>query len=207
MDFSEVERACNYTFKNKELLRRALTLSSYDNDFNNQSMECLGDALLAFIVAEKYFSEGATEGQITEKKRRLLSDEALAPLSERLKIASSLICGKGDTNNKKAIPSAYEAFVAAIYLDGGLDEARAFALSTLSSVSEKQDYISAVQEILQSRGEGLPTYEKVEGGTPQKPHFTINVAVDGKIFSGEGDSVAEAKKLAARAAYEHLKSH
>lgn len=204
MDFSIVEKNCNYTFKNKELLKKALTLSSYDNDFNNQSLECLGDALLSFIVAEKFYNEGATEEGITDKKRQLISDEALAPVSERLQIASSLICGKGDTNNKKAIPSAYEAFVAAVYLDGGLEEARKFALSTLTPLAQT-DYISAVQELLQSRGESLPPHEDDDIGTPQKPYFETTVHLHGRIFKGEGENKSIAKKLAYKAVYEYLK--
>ena len=60
----QIEKNCGYVFKDKQLLIKALTLSSYDNDFNNQSLECLGDALLSFIVAEKYYNDGATEGEI-----------------------------------------------------------------------------------------------------------------------------------------------
>ena len=204
MEFFELEKNCNYTFKDKELLKKALTLSSYDNDFNNQSLECLGDALLSFIVAEKYYLEGSTEGGITEKKQQLLSDEALTPVSERLGLAAALICGKGDTNNKKAVPSAYEAFVAAVYLDGGLDAARAFALSTLTPLPQAINYVAEVQEILQANGEPLPEYIKSAGGTPQKPWFTVKVEVRGNTFKGEGESFAKAKKVAAKLAYKFL---
>ena len=204
MDFFDIEKNCNYTFKDKELLRKALTLSSYDNDFNNESLECLGDALLTFIVAEKYYGENASEGDITEKKRQLLSDEALEPVSKRLGLASALICGKGDTHNKKAVPSVYEAFVAAVYLDGGMEEAKKFALSTLTPLPQSVNYVSAVQELLQDRGEALPEYVKTVGGTPQKPWLTVTVEVHGKTFKGEGENFAKAKKIAAKAAYEYL---
>ena len=204
MDFSRLESNCNYSFKNKELLQKALTLSSFDNDFNNESLECLGDALLTFIVAEKYYGEGATEGGITEKKRQLLSDEALAPVSKRLGLASALICGKGDTHNKKAVPSVYEAFVAAVYLDGGIEAAKRFALSTLTPLPQSVNHVSALQELLQDRGEKLPQYKKTVGGTPQKPWLIVTVEVHGKTFKGEGENFAKAKKIAAKAAYEYL---
>ncbi len=200
---SEVEKSCGYTFRDKEILRKALTLSSYDGDFNNQSLECLGDALLAFIVAEKYYAEGATEEQITDKKRSLISDEALTPVSVRLNIANNLICGKGDDRNKKAVPSAYEAMVAAIYLDGGLDAARDFALRTLTPIS-RIDYISEVQKILQSRGQKPPEYGCSFSGSPQDPHFTVTAIVGGMKFPGEGGNKAEAKREAARQVYEYL---
>lgn len=204
MDFSKLESNCGYSFKNKELLKKALTLSSLDNDFNNESLECLGDALLTFIVAEKYYIEGATEGQITEKKRQLLSDEALTPVSKRLGLSSALLCGKGDTNNKKAVPSAYEAFVAAIYLDGGMQAAKKFALSTLTPLPQRVNYVSAVQELLQERGETPPVYKKTVGGTPQKPWLIVTVELHGKTFRGEGESFAKAKKIAAEAVYKDL---
>lgn len=201
---TEVEKNCGYTFKDGELLRKALTLCSYDNNFNNQSLECLGDALLGFIVADKYYAEGATEEQITNEKKLLLSDEALAPVSERLKIAQSLICGKGDDNNKKAVPSAYEAMVAAIYLDGGLEEAKKFALSTLTPLSHP-DYISEVQMILQSHGESAPVYVCRESGTPRNPRFTVTATVREREYVGEGGTKAEAKRFAAEAVYGAIK--
>ncbi len=199
-----VEKACGYTFRDKELLKRALTLSSYDNDNNNESLECLGDALLTFIVAEKYYAENLSEGGITAKKQQLISDEALRPVSERLGLDKALFRDKGDTGNKKAVPSAYEAVTAAIYLDGGLDAARKFALSTLTPLPNSVNYIEAVQNILQAAGETPPDYQKISAGTPQKPRHIVKVNVRGKIFEGEGSNFQQAKKQAAKAAYEFL---
>lgn len=203
-DFSEVESACGYAFKNKELLKRALTLSSYDNVNNNESLECLGDALLTFIVAEKYYAENLSEGEITAKKQQLISDEALRPVSERLGLDKALLKDKGDNGNKKAVPSAYEAVTAAIYLDGGLEAARAFALATLTPLPNSVNYIEAVQNILQAAGETPPDYEKITEGTPQKPRHIVKVIVRGKTFNGEGANFQQAKKQAAKAAYEYL---
>lgn len=202
-DFEDLTN-CGYTFKNEELLRKALTLSSYDNEFNNESLECLGDALLSLIVAEKYYAENLTEGEITKKKQELLSDEALRPVSEKLGLDKALIRDKGDTNNKKAVPSAYEAFVAAIYLDGGLDEARRFALSTLTPLPHTENYVSLLQELLQGEGELPPSYKKTVCGTPQKPVLKVSATVRGKTFYGEGENFAAAKKQAAQKAYEYL---
>lgn len=199
-----VERACGYTFKNKELLKKALTLSSYDNDCNNESLECLGDALLTFLVAEKYYAEAASEGEITKKKQELLADEALRPVSERLGLDKALIKNKGDNGNKKAVPSAYEAICAAIYLDGGMDAARKFAFSTLTPLANSKNYIEAVQNILQDAGERLPDYRKILSGTPQNPKHKVEVTVRGKTFKGEGANFQEAKKKAAQAAYAYL---
>ncbi|MDE7300795.1 MAG: hypothetical protein K2N47_01355 [Clostridia bacterium] len=203
-DFEDLENNCGYAFKDKQLLKKSLTLSSYDNAFNNESLECLGDALLSLIVAEKYYAENLTEGEITKKKQELLSDEALRPVSERLGLDKALLRDKGDTNNKKAVPSAYEAFVAAIYLDGGLDEARRFALATLTPLPKARNYVSLLQELLQGDGENPPTYKKTVCGTPQKPILKVSATVRGNTFYGEGESFAVAKKQAAQKAYEYL---
>lgn len=192
-----VEKACGYTFKDKALLKKALTLSSYDNENNNESLECLGDALLTFIVAERYYAENLDEGGITEKKQLLISDEALRPVSERLGLDKALIKDKGDNGNKKSVPSAYEAVTAAIYLDGGLDAARNFALSTLTSLPDAVNYVAELNEM-------CPTAEYVKNMDGSR--HTVSLTVDGKVFNGEGSNFKEAKKLAAKAAYEYLKN-
>lgn len=203
-EFISVERACGYVFKDKRLLKKALTLSSYDRNFNNESLECLGDALLSFIVAEKYYGENFTEGEITEKKQQMLSDEALRPVSVRLGLDKALLKDKGDNGNKKAVPSAYEALVAAIYLDGGLDAAKKFAFSTLTPVPDALNYVSELQELLQSSGEPLPVYRKNMTGSVRNPEHTVSVTVRGRTFTGAGANFASAKKLAAKSAYEFL---
>ncbi len=202
-DFENIERFCGYTFKDKELLKKALTLSSYDQNFNNESLECLGDALLTFIVAEKYYAENLSEGDITEKKQQLISDEALRPVSVRLGLDKALIKDKGDSGNKKAVPSAYEAVTAAIYLDGGLDAAKKFALSTLTPL-DVINYIARLQELLQANGEAPPKYDTRQEGTPQSPRHIAEVTVHGKVFGGEGSNFQQAKRQAAKAAYEFL---
>lgn len=206
MDYDVIESRLGYTFRDKNLLKLALTLSSFDSDKNNESLECLGDALLTFIVAEKYYKEELSEGEITKKKQEYLSDNALRLVSYTLELDEELLKDKGDTRNKKSVPSAYEAVTAAIYLDGGLNAARAFALSTLRPLRTDFNYISALQEKLQSLGHKPPVYEKVQKGTPQRPRMRISVEVGGRTFSAEGDSFGEAKKIAAKAAYEYLVS-
>ena len=133
-----------------------------------------------------------------------MSDEALRPVSQRLGLASALIKNKGDNTNKKAVPSAYEAFVAAVYLDGGLEAARKFALSTLTPLPNARNYIAEVQELLQSRGEELPEYKKILGGTAHSPEHSVTVEYCGKTFNGRGDNFAEAKRRAAEELYKFL---
>ena len=188
MKLEKVESAIGYTFKDKKLLKRALTLASASDD-NNQLLEFFGDALLEFIVSEKIFSEGGNEGTLTERRKNLVSDNALAPVSERLGLDKLLIRGKNDINNKKAIPSAYEALVAAVYLDGGMDAAKNLVLSTIdfSDANTVINFKGELQEILQGDGEILPEYECEDIGTPQRHRFKVKLKVFSKTFYGEAD--------------------
>ncbi len=204
MDFSAIENKIGYTFKDKRLLERAFTLSSVSSD-NNENLECFGDAVLEFIVTEKLYFECSLESEITVRRKNAVSDEALCAVSKALGLDGFLIKGKGDTNNKKAVPSVYEALTAAIYLDGGLIAAKKFVLATVNlnaKVSADGDYKSRLQEILQSRGESLPEYTRVELGDAQHPDFTAEVSAFGRTFSGRGASAKAAEKAAAKRACE-----
>lgn len=207
MDFSETEKKLNYTFKNKELLRRALTLSSFDNNFNNQSLEFFGDAILEFVVSEHIFGVNSDEGDLTKRRSDIVCDSALSRVSQKLGLDKSLIKSSGDTNNKKAVPSAYEAVVAAVYLDGGMKAVKKFVLSTLdfSVRSAEKNYKGELQEYLQGRGEVAPKYATFNIGTAKTPEFKAEVVINGKVFSGVADSKQQAEQTAAKHALEYLK--
>lgn len=209
MNFEELERALNYTFKDKSLLTRALTLASADGEKNNQTLEFFGDAVLEFLVSERIYHENSNfdEGQLTERRKSIVSDKALAPVSIKLGLDKFLIRAPHDKNNKKAVPSAYEAVVAAIYLDGGIDCARAFINSTLDFSERKAEdnFKGELQELLQSRGMCCPVYNRTDIGTPQTPEFCAEVKIDVNIFKGVAESVRTAEQLAAKAALEFLK--
>lgn len=203
-NIEEAEKSIGYTFKDKQLLIRALTLASA-SDKNNQQLEFFGDAILEFIVSERIFSDGVSEGELTERRKDLVSDCALTPVSERLSLDRFLIRGKKDYSNKKAIPSAYEAVTAAIYLDGGMEQAKKFVLSTLdfSSAAPVVNYKGELQEILQGAGQPVPEYIRRDIGTPQKHVFKVTLKVFGKTFSSNAESVKEAEQLAAKAALKY----
>lgn len=206
MSASDAEKALGYTFKDKDLLRLALTLPSASGE-NNQQLEFFGDAILEFIVSEYIFAEGGTEGEMTDRRKLLVSDAALDKVSRKLGLDKLLIRSKSDTANKKAIPSAYEAVVAAIYLDGGMEEAKKFAVSTLDfkSKPELENFKGKLQEILQSDGNPLPAYESKDIGTPQKHRYETTLNLFGEKFTAEADCIKAAEQLAAKAALEHLK--
>lgn len=207
MKFDGVEKALGYTFRNKELLQRALTLASASEE-NNQLLEFFGDAILEFIVSERIFGEGGSEGTLTERRKNLVADSALTPVSEKLGLDKFLIRGKKDCFNKKAIPSAYEAVTAAIYLDGGLDSAKKFVLSTLdfSEIQSVINYKGKLQEILQAEGSPVPEYIRADIGTPQNHVFKVKVNVFGRTFEGEADNAKSAEQLAAQRAVEYFEN-
>lgn len=207
MDFSALEEKLNYTFKDKNILKRALTLASADGANNNQTLEFFGDAILEFIVSERIFGEEQSEGQLTERRKAIVSDKALEPVSKKLGLDKFLIRSQYDISNKKSVPSAYEAVVAAIYLDGGMDAARQFVLNTLNfNVCASDNYKGELQEYLQGIGKPCPVYCTDETGTPQNPEQRATVTVDGKTFTGIAVRARDAEQQAAKQALEYLKS-
>lgn len=205
MTANEAEKAIGYTFKDKSLLMRALTLSSASAEDNNQRLEFFGDAILEFLVSEKLFEEDGNEGQLTDMRKALVSDSALAPVSEKLGLDKLLIRGKKDDNNKKAVPSVYEAVVAAIYLDGGIQEAKKFVFSTLdfSLRTKSENYKGELQELLQGMGQPCPEYIREDIGTAHNHLFKVKTNVFGRGFESEAESVKVAEQLAAKSALEY----
>ena len=208
MSLEETEKNLGYAFKDKRLLVRALTLPSAGKPENNQTLEFFGDAILEFLVSEKIYDENSDEGSLTEKRKALVSDSALTPVSRRLGLDKARIRSPYDSNNKKAVPSVYEAVVAAIYLDGGIDAARKFVFSTLdfSAAEATENYKGALQEFLQSRGERCPDYVCEDVGTKQKADYIVTITVLGKTFSGEAGIKKQAEMLAAKSAMEYIKT-
>lgn len=206
MNYQQIEQRLGYTFKDKKLLKTALTLASADTNDNNQTMEHFGDAILEFIVTEKIYDEKSSEGKLTERRKTYVSDDALTPVAERLGLDKFLIRGSGDTNNVKCVPSSYEAVLAAIYLDGGIDEARSFVMRTIDfniAVVEK-DYKSRLQESYQKHTQTAPKYENEDVGTPQSPEFVSRTVIFDKVFEGRAGSRKQAEQLAAKNALEYF---
>ena len=202
---NNIQSALGYAFKDGELLRRALTLKGADERFNNESLECLGDSLIGFVAACKFYADGLDEGGITARKKAVVNDRALTEVSRSLGLDKALIKPKGAFNNKKAVPSAYEAVAAAIYLDGGMEQAQAFILRTLDFSREERDYIALLQEALQARRSPLPAYSHgLDEGEGGQHDFVVTVQAEGFTFIGRGGNTASAKRDAAERAYRAL---
>ena len=225
-EFEPLEQAIGYRFRDRGLLEHALTHRSRVHEdatggvFDNESMEFLGDSILGFVVADMLFREFPqhNEGQKSKLKASLVSAASLARLGERINLGAHLILGRGEEKTggrrKQAlIADSYEALIAAIYLDGGLDPARAFverqfaellveARRTGAEASFTEDYKSALQEWLQSQDRGLPSYRlAAETGPPHSRRFEVEVLIEGAPFArAEGSSKKEAAQAAAKAA-------
>jgi len=228
-EFDLLERAIGYRFRDRGLLEHAMTHTSKANEdvsggvVDNESLEFLGDALLGFVVADLLFRDFPQfdEGEKSKTKAALVSTASLARQAEKLQLGDHLLLGRGEEKTggrrKQALlADTYEALIAAIYLDGGVEHARAFIVREFHEQIDDvrlhgvggQDFKSALQELLQARDLPLPEYRLV--GTAGPDHhklFEVEVGVRGEpVARAIGTSKKEAEQEAARAALEQLKS-
>jgi ribonuclease-3 len=225
-----LEERIGYRFRDRGLLEHALTHRSRVHEdasggvFDNESMEFLGDSILGFVVAAMLFKQFPqhNEGQKSKLKASIVSAAALARLGDRISLGEFLILGRGEEKTggrRKAalIADCYEALIAAIYLDGGIQPAQAFierqfaelideARRTGAAASFTEDYKSALQEWLQRHDRGLPSYRlAAETGPAHRRRFEVEVIVNGEALAkGEGKSKKEAAQAAAKLALESL---
>ena len=227
-EFGPLQQTLGYRFRDRGLLEHAMTHTSRANEdvsggvADNESMEFLGDALLGFVVADMLFRDFPEydEGQKSKTKAALVSTAALARQAERLGLGDHLLLGRGEEKTggrrKQALlADGYEALIAAIYLDGGIEPARAFIVREFGPQLDEvrrhgvgaQDYKSTLQEWLQSRDMPLPEYRLAGSlGPDHRKLFEIEVLVRGEpVASGSGPSKKEAEQDAARATLIKLK--
>lgn len=219
----DLEQKTGIKFNNISLLRQALTHKSYLNENpsagldDNERMEFLGDALLDFVVADGLYSDfpDLPEGKLTEIRISLVRKETLAEKASQLSLGKYLLMGKGEetTGGRKRLSNlanTFEALVAAIYLDQGLDQVRTFILdifqNEISSVRAGDlaiNYKALLQELTQDEYRCLPEYEVVEATGPDHDKiFYVSVSVGEAVLAiGSGKSKKTAEAEAARLAY------
>lgn len=207
MDFpyQEIEKIIGYTFLEKALLVTAFTHSTYGNKYgceDNERMEYLGDAVLQMVVTEWQYKErlGAEEGVLTQERQRLVCEKTLDEVVLRLGLEKYLLVVGGIANiGKKTVSSLFESLTAAIYLDGGYEEAKAFILrlGLVQEVAEMKNPKGVLQELLQERGEALPTYKVRKQGKDNAPEFFCEATAGGYTVTGDGKSKKEAEQDAA----------
>ena len=213
---ARLERKLGYQFKDQELMLLALTHRSYAGR-NNERLEFLGDAILNFVAGEALFERfpQAREGQLSRLRARLVKGETLAVLARGFELGEYLRLGSGELKSggfrrESILADALEALIGAIYLDAGMDVARARVLDWLTNeldgltlVDTNKDPKTRLQEFLQSRAVELPRYEVVDiQGEPHCRTFFVQceIALLTDKTQGQGASRRIAEQVAAAAA-------
>ena len=226
-EFETLQTAIAYRFRDRGLLEHAMTHTSRANEdvsggvADNESLEFLGDAVLGFIVADLLFREfpDCDEGEKSKMKATLVSTATLARVAERLGLGDHLLLGRGEEKTggrrKQALlADGCEALIAAMYLDGGIEQSRAFIVRELGGFIDDlrrdgvsaQDYKSTLQELVQGRNRPLPEYRVVGAAGPDHQKlFDVEVLVAGEpLARATGPSKKEAEQEAARLALSRL---
>ena len=200
-NLNEVQRKLNYTFKNPEIARKAFTHASYANGQfskkNNERYEFLGDSVLGFVVVDYLFRNHLTddEGDMTVDKQAIVSCKPLSNACKRLKLHENLLVADKVAVTEKLQENLMESVIGAIYLDGGLEEAKKFInrnlIQPLKHLIEGNsiDYKSQLNE-LSSKKKFQVEYKVVDkSGADNLPTYTIALLVDGNeiaVASAEG---------------------
>lgn len=224
MDIEKLENSIGYTFKDKELLKNAFTHTSYAYDNHtesNEKLEFLGDSILEFL-SSKYIYQNypkLKEGEMTKVRAEVVCEDSLYVVAQRHHFSDFLYLGKSEAlshgNTKPAIlADSVEALIAAIYFDGGLEEANKFIIANLKDAIEEssknvgmKDHKTVLQEKLQEHGNVNIRYEVIETiGPDHDKTFVVEVSCnDKKLATGRGKTKKQAEMNAAQKALETMK--
>lgn len=224
MDLKEFEKEIKYDFVNKELLRTALTHTSYAYEHNiesNEKLEFLGDSILEFVSSDYIYSnyKNLKEGEMTKVRATVVCEKSLYKIAKKHNFGEYLYLGKSEicTGGKERpaiLADSVEAVIAAIFIDGGLEPARKFIVLNLENEIDmatqnvgNKDYKTVLQEKLQMHGDIKIEYDIInESGPDHDKKFEAEVKCEGKYLAkGVGTSKKKAEMDAARNALENLK--
>ena len=223
-NLSDLEARLGYGFKNKALLRTALTHSSYAHENGSadfyERLEFLGDSILGFVAAREIFRlhPSMPEGEMSRNRAEAVCEAGLYPVALRLGLSEFLLLGKneecgGGREKISILADCVESIIAAIYLDAGLEAAQKFTCEKVlpelcaGQLIARHDYKSVLQEHTQKLSPVVPQYTIVrETGPDHDKRFYARVTLpDGAFFEGEGRSKKEAEQEAARRAIGQLR--
>ena len=223
MRLEKLEESIGYTFKNKLLLKNALTHTSYANENNvksNEKLEFLGDSILEFISSKYIYKmyPNLKEGEMTKVRADVVCERSLYKVALKHNFSDFLFIGKSQIINKgnerpSILADSVEAVIAAIYFDSGLDAAEKFIVENLKDYIEiaskhvgMKDYKTVLQEKLQVHGEVNIKYDIIkESGPDHDKTFTARVSLNGKALAeGNGRTKKEAEMEAAKKALENM---
>ena len=214
------EELLQYKFNNKELLKNALTHSSYANEIHslsgsNERLEFLGDSVLSIIVSEYLYNnfKKLPEGELTKIRASLVCEKTLCMFSKQINVGSYLLLGKGEANNHgneraSILADAFEAILAAIFIDGGMEAAKKHVLRFIVPELDNRefdlftDYKTSLQEVVQRNPEERLTYVLIdETGPDHDKRITVEVHLNSNVIgTGVGKSKKQAEQQAAHQA-------
>ena len=212
----ELQETIGYEFKDRALLKQALTHSSYANEHKmdhshcNERLEFLGDAVLELVTSDFLYHKYADlpEGELTKTRASIVCEPTLAACAGDIRLGERLYLGKGEEATggrlrNSVVSDAFEALIGAVYLDGGLACARElitrFVLNDIEHKKLFYDSKTILQEMVQSRQDGALTYELVrEDGPDHDKHFEVCARMgEQEIGRGEGRTKKAAEQMAA----------
>ncbi len=216
----EFEKVIGYTFKNKKLLFEALSHSSFANELkgrnsSNERLEFLGDSVLSIVVSDHLFRHFShlPEGDLTKIRAALVCERALFGFAERIDLGNHIFLSRGEENcggrkRPSIVSDAFEAVIAAIYLDGGIEAAREYVLGFIpkdlnrDTAKALQDHKTVLQEIIQRNPEEKVEYViESESGPEHDKKYVVNVLLNGAVIGkGTGHTKKQAEQQAAKEA-------
>lgn len=221
-DLKAIQKVLSYTFKNEGTLLQALTHKSYANEkkgplTDNERLEFLGDAVLdlaiSHLIMEKF--PNLSEGEMSKLRASVVNENSLAAMAKGIGLDQYLLLGRGEElsgGRKKPsiLADSFEAVIAAIYMDGGFEEAFRIVSGHFSRLLSKTDlyidYKTRLQELTQERLRCMPVYNlKSTSGPDHARMFEVELQIEGKLYgTGSGKTKKEAEQEAAREALENL---
>ena len=222
MNFTEFENRIGYTFQNKKYLEKAMCHASYANEHHlghfgcNERLEFLGDSILGFLTARYLYQNfpHKPEGQLTKMRAARVCESALCQYAAEIGLGEALLLGKGEEKSggrerPSTLADAFEALLAAMYLDGGMEPVEKFLLPIIAQHNfgeQTTDYKTVLQELVQQNAGDKLRYEHTgESGPDHEKVFSAVVYLNNSIVGeGSGKSKKEAEQSAAQNALSHL---
>ena len=220
IDYSKLEKKINYKFKNKNLLIQSLTHKSFNKLDNNEKIEFLGDRVLGLVIAEELLRKNpnSTEGEVATYYNSLVKKETCAFIAKEIGLENLLTLGKSvkrtnDRQKDKILGNAIEALIGAIFLDAGFDTSKQLVLKVwrkrIDIVRDIEAHAkTALQELLQSKGQEPPTYKQISRtGPDHDPDFCVEVVLGSGLKAiGNGSTKRMAETKAAEQILEKIKN-
>ena len=220
----DLEKAIGYQFRDLSLLQNALAHSSYANErwhnslMSNERLEFLGDSVLGMLVANYLYRTfpNRPEGELTRMRADMVCEKTLARVAGQLELGKHLLLGKGEEqgggrSRDSILADAVESVIAACYLDGGMEAAKAFVekfilVTVPTQKMNNADYKTALQELVQQKKNQTLSYHLVgESGPDHDKKFEVELTLNGTVVgTGTGSSKKRAEQQAAQVAMEKL---